>query len=182
MLLFQNDEVTEVNDIIPQDFVVLDGNQVLTDSRTVAIKFGKRHQDVMRTIRSLLRKLPEKARCNFALCHEINELRSGGRQLPFYQLTKDGFILVAMRYTTDAALAVQLAFLDAFNRMAEIIRAQSMGAWQAWNTAYLDYKHDAAAASGAGRYLNRWGRGGIKEGHMERLARLDPQLALPLHA
>jgi len=170
-----------MNDIIPQDFVMADGGQVLTDSRTVAFKFGKDHKDVLKTIRSLLKKLPDSAKRNFALCHEINGLRSNGRPLPFYRLTKDGFILVAMRYTTDAALTVQLAFLDAFNRMAEIIRAQSLGAWQAWNTAYLDYKHDAAAASSAGRYLNRWGNGGIKGGHLERLARLDPQLALPLH-
>ncbi len=171
-----------MNDIIPQDFVMQDGSTVLTDSRTVAIKFDKNHKDVLKTIRALLKKLPESARRNFALCHEINGLRSNSRPLPFYRLTKDGFMLVAMRYTTDAALMVQLAFLDAFNRMAEFIRTQMMGEWREWNAAYLDFKHDAEGATFSGRYLNKWGKGGIKAGHLARLAALHPQMALSLPA
>ena len=63
-----------MNDIIPQDFVMADGGQVLTDSRTVAFKFGKDHKDVLKTIRSLLKKLPDSAKRNFALCLENSDL------------------------------------------------------------------------------------------------------------
>lgn len=64
-------------------------NQVLTNSRLVAMKFGKRHSDVIRAIEDLLIKLPENERKrNFAQLEEDVEISNGGsKKLKFYAMT-----------------------------------------------------------------------------------------------
>lgn len=54
-------------------------NQVLTNSRLVAMKFNKRHSNVIRDIEELLSKLPENERkLNFELLEEDVEISNGG--------------------------------------------------------------------------------------------------------
>ena len=54
-------------------------NQALTNSRLVAMKFSKRHSDIIRAIEELLSKLPENEReRNFAQLEEDVEIPNGG--------------------------------------------------------------------------------------------------------
>lgn len=159
----------------PEEFVLVAGDQIVTDSLKVARHFNKQHKDVLRTIRGLLRKLPESAKRNFSLCFEVSELQNK-KPNPFYRMTRNGFVLVAMRYTTDKALAVQLAFLDAFDRMAEFIQQQASSAWEAFNTAYQRHLSDKQHVSRCAGDMRRWQC--VKPQQLEYLERLHPQMPL----
>ena len=163
-----------------QDMVMLAGDQVVTDSRKVAEAFGKNHFHVLRSIRKAIQDAPDdSAKSNFELCHEINDLQNGKPQ-PYYLLTKDAFMAVALAFTGKKAAEMRWAFIRAFNAMADFIRQQASGAWERWNAAYLEYRHDKEHVSNCATDMNLWKRRRVE--HQQRLERLDPQLRLPLAA
>lgn len=117
-------------DLIPQsiaEFVMLDGGTPVTDSRRVARHFGKQHWHVLRDIRSLIAQAgPVFAESNFGFCTDAS-VAQRGKPLPFYRMTKDGFMLLVMGFAGRKAMQVKLAFLAAFNAMAEALHS---GTWQ----------------------------------------------------
>ncbi|HEG8493641.1 TPA: Rha family transcriptional regulator, partial [Campylobacter coli] len=46
------------------------------------------------------------------------------RKMPIYNLTRDGFSLLAMGFTGKKALRFKIAFINAFNEMERIIKNQ----------------------------------------------------------
>ena len=92
-----------------------------TTSREVAHYFRKRHDNVVRDIRSIMDNCPEEFT---ALNFEVsNYLDQTGRSLPMYIIFRDGFTLLAMGYTGPEAIRFKLAYIEAFNRMeAELAR------------------------------------------------------------
>lgn len=137
------------------EFVMLAGDKLVTDSRKVAAKFGKRHGDVIRAIRNL-ECSDDFTQRNFALCYENNEL-ANGKPAPYFQMTKDGFVMLAMGFTGKAAMAVKEAYIAAFNAMAEFISSQK-SLWQMFDEALLEYKQESTVASSCGKGLSRWRR------------------------
>lgn len=107
-------------------------NQVLTNSRLVAMKFNKRHSNVIRDIEELLSKLPENERkLNFELLEEDVEISNGGsKKLKFYAMTETGFTLLVMGFTGEKAIQFKLEYIAAFNKMKEIIRRSSLPSYQ----------------------------------------------------
>lgn len=95
---------------------VHDGRPAVT-SLEVAKFFNKRHDNIVRDIRSIMGNCPE----NFtALNFEVsNYLDETGRSLPMYIIYRDGFMLLVMGYTGKKALAIKLAYIEAFNAMEE---------------------------------------------------------------
>ena len=89
--------------------------------REVAHYFRKRHDNVVRDIRSIMDNCPEEFT---ALNFEVsNYLDQTGRSLPMYIIFRDGFTLLAMGYTGPEAIRFKLAYIEAFNRMeAELAR------------------------------------------------------------
>lgn len=100
-------------------------NQALTNSRLVAMKFSKRHSDVIRAIEELLSKLPENEReRNFAQLEEDVEIPNGGsKKMKFYAMTEMGF-------TGEKAIQFKLEYIAAFNKMKEIIKRASLPSYQ----------------------------------------------------
>lgn len=74
----------------------------------------KRHADVLRAVEKL---------CEINADVEMRWLKPAvyvdaqGKQRPFYELTKDGFTLLAMGFTGEKALAFKIAYIERFNRM-----------------------------------------------------------------
>ena len=106
-------------------FVMQDGKQLITDSRAVAIAFGKRHKNVTRTIDTMLANdrdvISEHARLNFEPC---DYLAGNGRREPMYRMTAKGLSELAMSFTGDDAREVRIRFLDAFEEVAQrLLRA-----------------------------------------------------------
>ncbi|MGJ0626043.1 Rha family transcriptional regulator [Xenorhabdus bovienii] len=90
---------TVVNGIDFRDLVFMSGQETETDTFKVAKVFKREHKDVLRKTRSVIKSCsPEFAERNFTLCHENNELQNGKPQ-PFYQMTKDGWMMLVMGFT-----------------------------------------------------------------------------------
>lgn len=159
-----------------QDMVMLAGDQVMTDSRKVAQHFGKLHKDVLRAYDRLECSQEFNGR-NFA---PVTFMDAKGEIRRAVQMTKDGFMFLVMGFTGQKAAAIKEAFIEAFNRMAEFIHSQAMGAWERFNAAWLEYRHDRDHVSHCATDMNHWKR--RKPVHLDRLERLNPQMRLPLAA
>ena len=93
---------------------------VTTTSTQVAQFFGKRHDNVLRAIRVLIRETAsDNRRLNFEETVEVRENPSGGApiSMPAYRMDREGFMLLAMGFTGKEALRWKLAYIAAFNRM-----------------------------------------------------------------
>ena len=94
---------------------MLHNGRPATTSLEVAKIFGKRHDNVVRDIRSIIDNCPEKfTALNF---EASNYLDNTGRSLPMFIIFKDGFTLLVMGYTGPEAMRFKLAYIEAFNRM-----------------------------------------------------------------
>lgn len=101
-------------------FITRDGQDLITDSRAVAIAFGKKHMHVMRSIHGMHgSKHPEiraHAQSNFGLS---SYAAGNGRQEPMYRMTAKGLSELAMSFSGDDARVIRIRFLNAFEEVAE---------------------------------------------------------------
>lgn len=106
------------------DLVKFNGDKAVTDSRTLAKSFGKRHDLVLRDIEAL--DLPADWRLlNFEETQVERKTPTGGKVISkAYTITRDGFTILAMGYTGSKAMKFKLAYIDAFNRMEAALRGQ----------------------------------------------------------
>lgn len=103
--------------------VAIANGQLVTDSRTVAAHFGKRHDHVIRDIDTLVRGLPKNGDTQrmFYKTTYVNE--QNGQTYPMYLMNRDGFSLLVMGFTGQKALEWKLKFLAAFNEMDKMLHA-----------------------------------------------------------
>lgn len=106
----------------PSEIISLHQGQPVTTSLKVAEVFGKRHSHVLRAIESL--ECPsEFTSAHFWAHEEIIQAGAVKRASKFYEMTKDGFMLLVMGFTGKPAMATKIAFINAFNWMAEQLAA-----------------------------------------------------------
>ncbi|QFR59151.1 transcriptional regulator [Vibrio phage ICP1] len=128
-------------------FGLLDSETQTTTTLLVAEKFGKRHADILRSInKQVLPNIsPDFAQRNFAFTKKFNELAN--RETEHYNLTKDGFSMVAMSMTGKEAYAWKEAFIKEFNRLEEENQVLKSIVWQVINGKnYLPQELGAQAA------------------------------------
>lgn len=98
-----------------QALVTIKHNQPITTSRQIAITFGKEHRAVLHAIHNLRESTPTNFnQRNFA---SADYRDTQGKRQPMYELTRDGFTLLAMGFTGKRALEFKLAYINAFNEM-----------------------------------------------------------------
>jgi Rha family phage regulatory protein len=109
-----------------QVIVTNNDNKLTTTSKNIAEVFGKLHKNVIQSIENLECDLPtEWHRLNFQPMLTGIEIGNGAiRQDKAYQITRDGFTLLAMGFTGKKALAFKLAYIDAFNNMADALQTK----------------------------------------------------------
>lgn len=148
-----------------------------TDSLKVAEKFGKRHDNVLRSIDSL--KCSKKFRLlNFEESSYINEQ---GKLQRMFTMTKDGYMYLVMGLTGKKAALWKEAFIEAFNWMTDELIFRSLSYEQRRNYISLEYKQEMSLASFAGKTLQRWqAKKPIIEGEMLALEQ-SGQGSLKLH-
>ncbi|WGD28937.1 Rha family transcriptional regulator [Ancylobacter sp. WKF20] len=112
---------------------------VFASSRDVAAFFGKQHTHVLRDIRALIADAPSTA-SNFG-SSEYQD--STGRTLPAYEMTRDGFTLLAMGLAGKTALAFKVRYIDQFNRMEARLKAPAKPALFDWQTSSFSASHRA---------------------------------------
>lgn len=114
--------------LLPIELVTLSGDQLVTDSMRVARHFSKHHRDVLRALDRLDCSADFRLR-NFAqtVSHRANP--SGGRPIAgrMIQMTKDGFMFLAMGFTGHEAALIKEAYIGAFNTMAELLERRDLG-------------------------------------------------------
>lgn len=102
--------------------VFIQNGQVFTDSLTVAQKFNKTHDNVMRDIKVQLAKLCEAGEQEWGVINfEETQYQHPQNQqwYPKYDLTEDAFAIIAMSYTTPEAMKMKVRFLGEFKRMRQ---------------------------------------------------------------
>ncbi|HDZ5081283.1 TPA: Rha family transcriptional regulator [Campylobacter jejuni] len=106
-------------------------NQIFCTSLDVAKVFGKRHFHVLRDIENILNDLREigdvQCKSNFELSFKVRKIqgfKGRERKYPYYNLTRDGFSLLAMGFTGKKALQFKIAFINAFNEMQKLLQKE----------------------------------------------------------
>ena len=93
---------------------LIDGRPVTT-SPNVAEVFGKQHKNVLKAIARVKNDAGDEfARLNFEPGSYLDE---NNQPRPMFNITRDGFTLLAMGFTGKEAMRFKLAYIAAFNRM-----------------------------------------------------------------
>lgn len=101
---------------------VHDGRPAVT-SREVSRYFNKRHDAVLRDIAAITSNCPKSFSAhNFVGASYLDEQ---AKNRPMYIIYRDGFMLLVMGYTGKKALAIKLAYIEAFNAMEEELARRS---------------------------------------------------------
>mgnify|MGYP003379237231 CR=1 FL=1 len=109
-------------------------NQTFCTSLDVARVFGKQHKHILVSIERILSDLREIGASNGMLnfrqvvrTSQTTNPKNGkivNRKMPMYNLTRDGFSLLAMGFTGKTALQWKIAFLNAFNEMERLLKKE----------------------------------------------------------
>lgn len=140
-----------------QDFITDGGESLTTTSQQIAAVFGRRHDHVLRAIRTLIGQLPVEDRLpNFWETVEMRINPSGGALIPSvtFTISRDGFALLTMGFTGKKALAFKLAYMKAFNAMAKYIKNQREGVRYRCMEKELECKDSERRGSVHGKGLN----------------------------
>ena len=158
--------------------VQINNGQAVTSTLQVAEYFGKKHQHVMEKVRALLAEIPSDwGVSNFRQSSYFN---LQGKEQPCYEMTKDGFTLLAMGFTGKKAMEFKIDYINAFNQMADFILSDGINLQQQFLIADKEFKTATEIASNAGYTLNYVGKKVKPEKKQKRdslFARL--QMALP---
>lgn len=101
------------------------GGGFFTSSLDIAKHFDRTHKDVLRAIDKVMDECgAEFGGRNFAPSSYITEQN---KELRCYDMTRDGFTLVAMGFTGSAATRWKVAYIEAFNAMELEIRRMLPG-------------------------------------------------------
>lgn len=112
----------EVNQSPPSPVVFERSGEVRTTSRDVAELFEKRHDNVLRDIASLI-EAGAGQQGGLLIFEDTPYIEaSNGQTYRQYEMTRDGFTLLAMGFTGKKALKFKLAYIEAFNRMEAALR------------------------------------------------------------
>lgn len=93
------------------------GDLTYTTSLDIKSVFEKRHADILAQIRRLPQdKFNER---NFSL---VEYKDKKGESRPYYKISKDGFVLLAMSFAGERFYKFKVAYINAFNQMADEIK------------------------------------------------------------
>ena len=108
-------------------FIDRRGNDLVTDSRAVALAFNKGHKNVLRTIDKMRKsghqEIAEHYRLNFEpTSFEVPGPNGGMRVEPMYRMTDKGLSELAMSFSGDDARVIRIRFIGAFVAVAERLK------------------------------------------------------------
>lgn len=153
-----------MTDLFPETLLVAHtGGRIYTTSLKVAEHFHKRHSHVLRDIEKLLADLAEigDRQPKFGLTiRTVSGPKGAVRQGKIYEVSEEGFALLAMGFTGRQALRWKLDFLNAFREMERQLAAQQaryVAALDAVRPCLRPVAEDAAA--GLPRRYTAWSLG-----------------------
>ena len=107
------------------ELVYLERDEAVCSSLDVSRSFGKRHDNVLRSIGGLLEN--EETQKMFKKSNYVDSQNK--QKYPMYLMNRDGFSLLVMGFTGKKALDWKLKYINAFNQMEKIIRERQSQSW-----------------------------------------------------
>lgn len=104
--------------------------QLVTDSRDAAQMLGKRHTEVLRSIKTMCKHFTERNFASSDFFIPATYTDSTGRELPCYYLTQMGCEMVANKQTGAAGTLFTAQYVKAFHAMKEFIMERNSPIWQ----------------------------------------------------
>lgn len=100
-----------------RDLVIVKDNVVVVSSKEIAIRFAKRHNDVVKSIENLTTKnsVVKDMFIETEFIHKGNTYKE-------YLMNRDGFSLLVMGFNGEKALEWKVKYIEAFNKMEEELR------------------------------------------------------------
>ena len=157
---------------------VVNGKPVVT-SKQIADHFGKTHRHVLRDIAKELETAGEFGSEHFGLSSYTS---SQNKILPCYEMSRDGFTLIAMGFTGVKAQQWKIKYIEAFNAMErELLNGSAKfgSVMDALNDACRLMESDKQKASVFGQGLHEWRK--LRKEHMERVEKLHTDVQLLLN-
>lgn len=107
-----------------EQFVQISHSEPVTTSEFVAKAFGKKHCNVLAKIEEICTQVPDFfGKLNFKPTERERKNNLGFViKDKVYELTKNGFMLLVMGFTGKEAMAIKIAYINAFDTMAEKLR------------------------------------------------------------
>lgn len=152
--------------------------KVTVTSKELAEKFGKSHFNVLRDIERL-ECSNEFRSLNFEASSYISKQN---KKLECYDITRDGFVFLAMGFTGKEAAQWKEKYINAFNEMEKellvALNHESSSVMSCLNEAIKIMEDDKAIASTCGKELSEWKK--TKKEHEEKVKKMmsDAQLLL----
>lgn len=118
---------TLVSDLFPETLLVdVNDGHTFTTSLKVAEYFGKRHDDVLKAIRKIIKQCKTESQLrNFAELYTTYKVKNGAKRTrPIFHLTRAGFEFVARGFTGPVAFEWNWKFIFAFDAMEAQLRAR----------------------------------------------------------
>lgn len=147
------------------DLVKVEAGRVVADSRNIATMFGKRHDNVLRSIDDLVAMAPE-LRLNFEeQLFVISAGNGAARSYRRFDIDRDGFSLLAMGFTGAKALRWKIAYIEAFNAMEAALTAPAVpvfGDHETWRVS-LQFVREARSIGGRAAGRRAWDVAGLPD-------------------
>ena len=100
----------------------------MTSSKNVAEKFDKAHRDLLVKIRKIIKMNSEFGERNFSLSSYVSDQN---KELPCYQMTRDGFTMLAMELSGAKVFDWKIKYINAFNAMeSQLIKESDSLEWK----------------------------------------------------
>lgn len=107
------------------ELVHLENDEAVCSSLEVAEKFGKRHDNILRSIGGLLKNVETQKMFKKSMYID----NQNKQEYPMYLMNRDGFSLLVMGFTGKKALDWKLKYINAFNQMENYIREKQSQSW-----------------------------------------------------
>lgn len=105
------------------ELVIMHDQQAVTTSLILAEAFGKQHKNVIQVISSKINSAENSAQYK-KMFAESTYTDKSGKQNKMYYLNRDGFTFIAMGFTGRKADEFKLKYIEAFNRMEQVLKEQ----------------------------------------------------------
>ncbi|BBD01854.1 Rha family transcriptional regulator [Sphingobium sp. YG1] len=92
-------------------------DRVVADSRDVASAFGKQHKNIIQSVDRLIEGRPDLRLSFQPMMFPVNTAKGATRHARRFDMDRKGFMLLVMGFTGEKALALKIAWIDAFDRM-----------------------------------------------------------------
>lgn len=102
-----------------ENLVMVKSEKAYVMSNDVAEKFNKQHRQILDNIRKVLKNEPEFGDANFCASTYVT---SQNKVHECFEMTRDGFCMIAMGLTGTKAMQWKAKYINAFNKMEDAIK------------------------------------------------------------